>query len=429
MAIGIEAAQHKAKVPRSVWAAVEYGTLPLLLLVATPVLLNHLGLQLYGLWIFVISCAGLGSLFTLGAASTATRHVSYWQATGERRLVLETARCCIALATITVMLPSLMIWGASEYLAIAWFGKLGPTSQVRSALLVVAIVMFVNEIDAVVAGVLRGFDQWRGNAITEIIGRGILVAGACQIAIEERGLLTLLLWTVVSYVCKFIMRAAILAYMLPDLLDTLRVSRDVLNQTVRFGRWQGIQSLAAFLLLTFDRILVGAWLGAAALARYTVCIQLAQQIHAIPAAAGSTLYPFASRLSAAKKTIEMRQLAVMALPLLMFASVLAGCLIVFRHEILSVWIGDAFAKDNGHLFAYLAVAFFVLAISVVPHYLLLGFGEPHVVAITNLLGGLAYVGAALILLGSEDLVALAQARVIYGLILFLGFTRLAKYIA
>jgi O-antigen/teichoic acid export membrane protein len=179
-----------------------------------------------------------------------------------------------------------------------------------------------------------------------------------------------------------------------------------------FGKWTWVQALGAALFSTADRFLVGASLGAEALARYSICLQLAQQVQTIPAAGAQFLFPAISRRREAGE--DYRRLAIRAsLAIAALGAAMALPLALLPGPILRIWVGPEIAASSAGVLTWLAVAFAILAASVGPFYVLLGSGRERYATLVSLGAGLLAAVVAYLLLARLGLIGAVGGRLTY----------------
>jgi O-antigen/teichoic acid export membrane protein len=75
-----------------VWSALDYGAVPLGMLIATPIFIHYLGLEQYGVLVLVTALVGFSALFNLGFGDTALKYVSHYSNLGDRQRAGEIVR-------------------------------------------------------------------------------------------------------------------------------------------------------------------------------------------------------------------------------------------------------------------------------------------------------------------------------------------------
>jgi O-antigen/teichoic acid export membrane protein len=196
----------------------------------------------------------------------------------------------------------------------------------------------------------------------------------------------------------------------------LQWDRSHVARAFHFGKWTWAQSIGAALFATADRLLVGSMMGAAALAHYSVCVQLAQQVQTLPAAGAQVLLPRVSRLES-----EGTHYRAMALRLTLGVGAIAGLaglvLALLGQWLLQLWVGTAIADETSGTLPLLAVGYAVLGANVVPHYVLLGAGRARFVAVVNIAAGLLAILLAWLLVPTMGFAGAAIGRLCYALVI------------
>jgi O-antigen/teichoic acid export membrane protein len=174
-------------------------------------------------------------------------------------------------------------------------------------------------------------------------------------------------------------------------------------------------------------LIVGALLGAAPLAAYTICTQLAQQVHALPAAAMAFLFPMVSRrLGAGDAAGVLRARRASIGAALLIIAVLGALLAAGADPILRLWMGGAFADDYGRLFVWLVAAYALVALNVAPHFLLLGHGDARYLSLLGLAGGATSLLVMLYLIPAYGLLGAVAGKACYGVVLCYAYIRLSR---
>ena len=163
---------------------------------------------------------------------------------------------------------------------------------------------------------------------------------------------------------------------------------------------------------TADRLLIGSLAGATALAHYSICLQLAQQIHTLPAAGAGYLFPTVSRRLQAGESV--RKLALVStLGFCVMGLVIALPLFVAGRWILTLWIGAGFADENTSLLRWLAVAFVVLAANIGPYFFMMGATTARFVSLVVVASGLLSLATGVVLIPLWGVAAAAAMRGVY----------------
>ena len=397
------------------WAIAEYAAFPLLMFAATPFFIHTLGVAQYGQWMLLLTFNGLGGVAGLGMGAAAIKEVSGARGRGDSAAAHAAVRSCLAVTMLSSLALASVIAGIGLTYGPELLGKMGSTTIIHVVFMAAAILIAIEQVDSVFAGVLRGFERFDLSARIEVVSKFTTVVAAIAIAALGHELIPVIASTIILTIGRamlkgwFAGRQLGIGWILPA-WDPVIVRR-----VFSFGKWTWLQSVGAALFATGDRLLVGGLLGADALARYSVCLQLAQQIQAIPAAAAQTMFPMISRKIARDEAIATPAIrATMILTALAVA--IAVPLLIFGHTILTLWVGRAFADAGGATLSILTVAFMMLAINNVPHFVLLGLNRSMTVALCNIGAGFASLVTAFVFIHREGLEGAALGRVVYGVV-------------
>jgi O-antigen/teichoic acid export membrane protein len=208
-----------------------------------------------------------------------------------------------------------------------------------------------------------------------------------------------------------------------------RFSMAAWGEMAGFGFFTWLQGMSAMILGYADRLLIGLLLGAVPVAYYTICVQVAQPIHGLVAAAYNFLFPHISSRKQESASWDPKTVYRKAL----WSSFLAVAavtlpLLVFGRQLLTLWMGTEFAAHAYPILFVLTLAYGGLALNVVPHYTLLALGQARFVSVLNVVGGLLTLGAAIALMPLVGVLGAALGRAAYGPITWLAYGKVAREI-
>ena len=382
---------------RTGWSTLDAVAGPFLAVAVSPILLHRLDSRGFGLWAFAVAIAGFGGLASFGVGVATTRFVAEDRASGRPQDAVEATRAALSVALGGGLLLLALSLAFAPLLAGTLFARMGAVGEVSTALILGVALLALQEVDGVFTGALRGAQRFDLAAQVEIGMRFVWVAAVIGTAWLTRNTVDTLLVSVAVGMFKAILkgRAAQSALLGPCMIPS-RATAPMLR-LLRLGKWLWVQGLGGILFSVVDRLAVGAIFGAADLARYSICLQLAQLVHGVQATALQPLLPWtiarlASDQPASAATLKriavIGGLACMVVPLV---------LIFVADSLLSLWIGAVFAQENSGVCRILIGAYGLLAFNIPIHYLLLGLGSVRFLAATNILASTVSLGASLLL--------------------------------
>ena len=402
------------------WAVAEYGAYPLFMLAATPFFLKWLGVQQYGRWMFVLVFTGFGGMTGLGMGTAATKEVSAALGRNDKSHALTTVRTCLTLTIVSSLAFSLLVLVIGLVFGESWFAKIGAWYEVWPLLIFAAILVFLEQIDQVFAGALRGAERFDLSARIEAMAKLVGVVAALGAAFASGSLWHVLAAVVAVTLLRMVAKAKVTSDLLsgPTYIPTW--STQGARQIFAFGKWAWLQGIGSSLFSTVDRLMVGSFLGASSLSHYSICIQLAQQVQTLPAAGAQVLFPAVSnRITAGK---DFAGLIVRgSLLLIMICASLGLALSILAHPLLSRWINSDFANQNTALLQFLTLAYFILGLNIGPHFALFGLGKSNLAASVGIASGLISIIVMAVTLGPLGLFGASLGRLAYGIVALADF--------
>ena len=411
---------------RASWAVAEQVISPLIMIALTPFLLKQLGIEQYGLWMLIMAVVGMGQLTSLGSSVATIKHVSADLGVGRLDDAVSTIRAAITIVVIVGFITCLSLAAAAPFITKIFFSKMGQSALVSEMLVLGAVLMFVQEIDNVFGSALRGAQRFDLSAKVEFITRLAWALGVALLAWYYRSIVAVISGVLLLSIIKCGVKAHIVNKIFSvSNCYKLTFQRTHLVRVANFGKWTWIQGIGGVLFSAADRLLIGSIFGAADLGRYSICVQFAQYVHIIPAAAMQVIFPWLSAKVARGETTGKLQLYKYALYGGVLCLLLPIILFIFLPFLLTLWLGNEFYMANRALAMILIISYGLMAFNVPAHFFLMGLGKAKFVSVSNLLAGILTVLASLIL-SPLGLIWIAMSKLLFGLVIMVNFLKLRK---
>jgi len=410
------------------FSAADYLLAPLLMILAAPFLVSRLGLDRYGIWVLVNALVGTAAVVPLGLGDATVRFVSSYRGRGGQDGVIRVIRSTLTVSLLLGVLVAIVVIVSAPWLAAAVFKISSPDHELATrAIQLAGVALVIRSVDSVFLSTLRAYERYDLAAGVAMAVRIANIAAAVLLVILGYGVVQILLGTLAVTTLGTLTQATLSRRLVEGLSLRPLLDRAALREVFGFGMYSWVQGLGGMIFGQADLLLIGAILGSRQLAYYAVCVQLAQQIHGLPAAVFAFLFPMISSRYEHTGRAGLKELFKRYVGLnVIFAAVLAVPLILWGRTILTLWMGAEFASHAYVLLAILAVAYALLSINVVPHYTLLGLGQVRFVSIANLAGGvLSLIGVAA-LLPIIGLTGAGVGRLLYGPAITVNYVRAAR---
>ena len=418
-------ARWRIRLGGSFWSIVEYAWFPFLMLATTPYFYRTLGPERFGQWALLSATIAFGVILSIGTGAATVRQVALRLARDDGPGVRLIVRSALGVGLVGGGAAALVVGAVFAFGGTMLLGKMAGGATLATGLTAAAIVA-IEQLENVFTAALRGGERFRIIARIELVVRSLQVLAAA-VAVWLVGTLAALFAALIAVA---LLRLAVKALVVGRWLDigVARPSFVLWRSVIGDARWGWLQGVGGMVFGMADRFIVGGVLGAAALAHYSVASQLTQPLHALAAAGTSVIFPKISAALARGDDARLRTLLGGAGALLLVATTLvAGAIWWWRVAILTAWLGPAAAAASAPTLGVLVWAFWLLALAVLPHYVLLGMGRMRFVALANLIAGGVTVTAMALVVRSHGIAGVASARLLYGGVLLLTFLPLARF--
>lgn len=367
-------------------------------LLTVPLYLQIVGVERYGLLTICWVVLGYLGFLDLGLGPAVSQKIASIKA--EQSAAAETVFwTAVWLSVAAGILTAVLVYAsAGIYFA---FGGLESAheEEIRAAVPLLAMVLPVAMVSSVAAGALHG--RQRFLALN-------LISMTSSTLMSLLPLLVAYLWspTLSGLIVGAI--AARFAGLVLQYWNCVRAvplrglglpKKDLVGSLLKFGGWVTVSTAVAPLLVTVDRLAIGAVLGAAAVAAYSIPFSLIARMSIIPGSLSSALYPrFAATTDA-----EQKRLMTLALAAIL-VTMTPICIIVIAavRPFFDFWLGPELAATSAPVATFLILGAWANGIAYVPLAMLQGSGRPDVVAKIHLIELLPYwilLGAFLFLFG------------------------------
>jgi O-antigen/teichoic acid export membrane protein len=184
------------------------------------------------------------------------------------------------------------------------------------------------------------------------------------------------------------------------------VDRVWMRKLFGYGSWVSVSSILNPLLDTSNQLIVGAMLGAAAVANYSIPMTLATRSQVFATALARTLFPRNSRVSQAEADANTRNATA---SLAYGFGMVCAPAIFLAGPFLRLWVGRRFAIESEAVAQIVMFGAWSNGVAFIPYGLIQARGRPHVTAKVGLAEVIPYVLLLWLLITSLGLPGAAWA--------------------
>jgi len=392
---------------------VTIGVNLLLGIVMLPFNVSHLGKSAYGLWVLTTSITTYFSMLELGYGSAQVKFAAQYRAKRDAAAINE--------ITSTLFFLLMGVGTLAYVAAVVLSYNLGTLFNLDPAqagtgqaiLLIVSAYVAMSFPFSVFGGIVNGFQQYYLNNVVSLF-TSILVA-LINVAVIGAGYGVVELvaaTTAVRMLCNFAYRWN--AYQAFPLLS-------VQWKHVRKARLREVTGFSAFLLLiniagkisySADTVVIGAFLGTAAIAVWAVAQRLIGMIQMLTRQLNDALFPVIVK-HATKNRNDRLQIVLLHGTRLSLASVIpmTTVLAMLASPLVTLWVGSGFGGSIPVIYIF-ACSVSLAVGAMTAGSLLKGGGRHRLLAYTSLAGATANLTLSILLVRQFGLVGIAVGTVI-----------------
>ena len=314
--------------------------------VMLPFNLAHLGVAAYGLWMLTASLTAYFSMLDLGYGGALVRFVAQYRARRDARSLNEVlSTLAVAYAGIGAITYALVVLAAFNLDSILTLTPDQiPTS--RALLLIVGANVALRFLFGVFGGVIVGFQRYHLNNITSIVTSVAVALANVAVLLLGYGVVELVAATTA------VRTAALLAYrfnayrVFPGLHISPRLFRTArLREVSGFSIYMLILDLAFKLNYSTDVLVIGALIGAPAVAFWSPAQRLGELALKLSNQLSEALFPIVVDCDAAQRAARLRMVFVQGTRLSLATVIpIAGGMAMLALPLLTAWIGESFAQ-------------------------------------------------------------------------------------
>jgi O-antigen/teichoic acid export membrane protein len=340
-----------------------------------PFLIHRIGEAHYGVYLFLASISGMLGVLNLGLGEATLRYVAYHDARGDNEGVNRVIGATLFVYVIMGIIAAAVLFVFAPLVG----GLLGESPVDNNVITMLVRVTSLGFLVRFLAGVFLSlpqavlrYDLYARLVLSESIVRTI---GQILVILAGCGLAGLIIWNVAVGVLLLLATVFMARHIVPGLRLWQLPSGRGLKEVFGYGVFAFLSQILGLVWQYADRLLLGAFIGASAIAFFAVPQELAMRFLGLVAAAGAVLFPKFSRTDDRQsvRTLYLQSTsALLSLTLMLFVP-----LAVLFPDFIRLWVSPAFAKESGHIAVLIASSCLIRGAFIPYEGLFRGIGKPQ----------------------------------------------------
>lgn len=381
----------------ALWNVVSTGVSMAVLFFLAPYLIHHLGVENYGVYLFLATISGMLGLANLGLGEATLRYVAYYASRKDivginkvfRATFFVTLVSGSIAATTTIATASWIINSLNFLHLEARFGV-----YLLQLTAIGFLIRFVAGTFISIPQALLRYDIYCQIVIAESVLRAVGCVVVVFVGADLEGLMFLNL-----LLSLFFLAAALITSkrLIAGLVFWGLPSRQAIREVFGYGIYAFASQLVGIGWQYADRILLGVFVSASAIAYFSVPQDLVMRLLTLIAAApAAALMP---KFAGITDRDRLRELYMQSTSLFLCLTIIVFVpLAVFVKDFLNLWVSPDFAQQSG-LIALLFCASSIIRGAFVPYEALFrGIGRPQYYLVIILMSSLTVLATGLLLI-------------------------------
>lgn len=277
-------------------------------LIMAPIYIKNLGHYDYGLKEIVFLVSGYMGLFCLGIKPTITRYVAMYNATRDKKSIIEIYSTSLAFMTILGIFCCILFFILASFTPYIIDGD--STAKYKYFIILIGLNLLFSFPMSVTEHMLEGLHMYYLKNMVNIIST-ILIAIACYYIMSPMNALLLLtgLIVVTTAAKMFIFIGILLSSKIGGYMPSRKsFNLEKLKSMITFGSKSFVQGISQMINQASDKIVIGTVLGPSAIPAYTIPSTLLRYINMFAMTSTQVLMPVFSDLNAKNDACRLTKL-------------------------------------------------------------------------------------------------------------------------
>lgn len=377
----------------TIWNLAGSGLPFLLGAITIPYLIKHIGVEAFGILTLVWALIGYFSLFDFGLGRALTQQVASCLVQDDQHRVLQLVKSGLTFTAVTGLIGGFILVVLASPLGHSWLKVSAPLqADTVHCLLIAAFGIPLTTVTTGLRGVLEAYEDFKDiNLLRILLGAANFGLPAVSVMLMGPSLAWMVGSLVTARLIVLIAHIALVDRQLSNKWWRVKATSKDIKGLLSFGVWMTVSNIISPLMVTADRFLISAVLGASAVAYYTVPSEILMRVLIIPASLSGALFPrLASKLtsdSAEARKIYCNSIKVVSAILFPICLVIA----VGSYWGLLLWLGKDFAEKSWLIVSVLSFGILLNGIAFIPFAAIQATGNAKITARLHLLELIIYI--------------------------------------
>jgi len=363
------------------YSFISYGWGLIFALFITPIIVFKLGVDNYGVYIFVGVVGSIAGLIDLGLSTAIYKYMAEYIGSNNKEKLSN---------LIKISNTLFLIIGVIGFVLLSLIGIFGNVFISNSTMLIydikiifiiIGLIFFINAANSsftIIPRALQRFDITTkvGFFTTALPSLSILLVVSLNMGIKEIFIVQLFFSAIFSFLYYSISRK-----LLPIAKYHFSWKKLEIKKIYKFGFAAFISNFSGQTLSYFDKLIIPIFINPASLSYYSLPGSVASKSNGVLGSISSILFPVVSTLQGEKNNESIKNLYIRSFRLTTVLNAAITFSICFlSYEIMRYWLDESFAQKAGKILLILSITYFFVSIYDQAFNFLLGLGKSKILA-------------------------------------------------
>lgn len=384
----------------SMWGILSPVVSMILVFFITPLYIEKLTAELYGIYVLIHAFVGPLAILELGLGEALGKYVAGSEAEKDLKAGKAYVNGAFIFNVSIGLLGGIFLLLFGLFFVHIFFNidsDILPNTKIAFSLS--GISFFLNRFISVLHGVLFGVQNFKLRSVLTSFQNILIYIGGLIAALLGHGIVGIIIFQICGQIVTIILGWKTTFKLVPHLYPSLSWNIRYFKEILKFGLWNTLGRIGSVLMRNVDKLAIGAFLTSTLVGYYNTANIVVQAGFMLIAPMSSVFMPYFSSIEKAENKLSLER--KMLFSVWLFSSLIIIIYIpifLLSHKLLSIWINTKCAETAAPILKILIVGACVAAPSLGLGQYLLGIGLPKYNTIYTLVrGGIACtVGVILI---------------------------------
>ena len=357
----------------SVFSIFDTLLLPLIMVMVTPFFIDSLGVEKYGIWMFINSIVVALSFINIGGADTVIKYVSLYNRHNDKEKIRQVFATVFWVQFFTVVFLSFIsIFIFNYYNQIVGYFKLDVgVIPYNSLLLFGVLVFFVKMVEQIVFSYFKGYERYDISSSLSIFSKLSLILVQVGVVYFGGGLENIFFASLMISIFCLLFEIAILVVKDNKLFLKRYFKLEMFKEVFVFTKWAWVLSIVGTASNQIDRWLVGSLTSMTLFGYYSVALLVFNNVHAVFASAVGWIFPKVSYNAEQDYIYKYYKILQCCL---LSASMIVSFVLFYSTPLFTWWLGEINYNNSKLYINSMVVLLPLFSLSIVPYYMIKGAG-------------------------------------------------------